>query len=851
MSRLADPTICPDCRADLRPDGSCPGCGLRLSGPLAVDLWHTMLRADGLVEQLRTATATAAATPGAVTAPHETPAPSAVPSAVPPAGPPATPAARRLPSASVPVVLLGLGGLCLLVAAVVFVAVTWSSLGIGARTAILLGVTALVATAAALVTRRGLRIASETLWVVACGMLALDWFGAHSAGLLGLDRLDARHVTGVVGVLVASAGVAATAWSARRGVQLLAPQAVAVLGLLVTVVAEAWTAPHDAAADTVAVAALTLLAWALRRTAPWAAAGAGLWAALSWLLLVGSGADRLSMSAGDQRWWSGLEGWPLLAAAALAVGLVLVLGLPPVRSALGPLAGRAGARAESVLDGVRSVAAGAALVCLALLAVGPLDEPTRDLVIGSCVVGALGLLAALTPPVWARAAAVLAGTGAVALGAVLALRPWQLLSGVVPTDGHASLLVSLPPLLGGPAPWTTIPAGAAALVAAWGATRALPAALRTGVAACVAAAGPAVAGLAVADVVLVAGAPLWAAAVALAVALVAAVAAVAWQQGEPATELTALVAALAVLAPALRLSLASHLLAALLATALALALLAGHRLLRPAFLWEVGPALLAVLAVPFSAFGVAAGMLLAGASADALAFAVAGAAVATGLGARFLARDRVGRDGMELVSLPVGLAAVALAPTAATAGLVATVVGSAVCLLAVVDSLVWVGWLGSAVLALATLLRVSADVTAPEVVSLPAAALLLAAGTWRMRRDPHVSSVTALGSGLVLALVPSLLLALDEPVSLRGALVGTAALAALAAGVACRWSAPFLVGAVTTGVLAVRHLWPVAEALPRWVAFGSVGLVLLLVGTTWESRRRDLAAAARYLRALR
>ena len=851
MSKLADPTVCPDCRTGLQPDGTCPGCGLRLAGPLAVDLWHTMLRADGIVERLRATSvgAPAVAHPGgAPTTPAAAAAGRPV-GAVRPGTAPAGPSPRRLPSASVPVVLLGLGGLCLLVAAVVFVAVTWSSLGIGARTAILLGVTAVVAAAAAVVTRRGLRIAAETLWVVACGMLALDWLGAHSAGLLGLDRLDGRHVTGIVGVLVATAGLAAVLWSARRNMRLVAPQVVAVLGVLVTLVAEAWAGPHPALADTVAVPVLAALVWALRRAAPWTAAGVGVWTAVSWLAVAGSGVDRLSASSGDRAWWSTLEGWPLLAAAGLAIGAWLALTVPSVRSFVTPLARSIGA--DGLVDVLGSLVVGAALVCLSLLVIGPLDDPARDLVVGAGVVTGLGLLAVVTPPVWSRAAGALAGSGTLVLTGLLAVRPWQVLAEGTPADGQAPLLAPLAPFVGGLPPWATLPVGAAVLVAAWGALHALPSTWRVRVAPCLAAAGPAVAGLAVADVVLVANAPLWAGALALAVALAASVLATAWLQGDPAAELAGLVATALLLAPAARLSLASHLLEALLATLVTLVLLAGHRLLRPAFLWEVGPTLLAVLAVPSSALGVAAWMQVAGGSDRAVAFAVAGVAVAAGLGARFLARDRVGRDGMELVSLPVGLAAVAAAPTAASAGLVATVVGSAICLLAVLDSLVWVGWLGSAVLGAATLLRVAAGVSAPEVVTLPAAALLLGAGVWRLRRDPGVSSITALGSGLALALLPSLLLALDEPVSLRGALIGIASIAVLAAGVACRWAAPFLAGAATTAVLAVRHLWPVAEALPRWVAFGTVGLLLLLVGITWESRRRDLAAAARYVRALR
>ena len=52
MSRLVDPTICPDCRAPLDAAATCIGCGLRISGPLASELWSVMVRADALVERL-------------------------------------------------------------------------------------------------------------------------------------------------------------------------------------------------------------------------------------------------------------------------------------------------------------------------------------------------------------------------------------------------------------------------------------------------------------------------------------------------------------------------------------------------------------------------------------------------------------------------------------------------------------------------------------------------------------------------------------------------------------------------------------------------------------------------------
>jgi hypothetical protein len=181
-----------------------------------------------------------------------------------------------------------------------------------------------------------------------------------------------------------------------------------------------------------------------------------------------------------------------------------------------------------------------------------------------------------------------------------------------------------------------------------------------------------------------------------------------------------------------------------------------------------------------------------------------------------------------------------------------TIVGTAICVIAVTardrDLL---GWAGAVVLGAATVMRIDADVRAPELYTLPAAALLIAFGAWRLFGEPETSSFRMLGSGLTLALLPSLLLALDEPVSLRGALIGAAGVLVLAAGVQQRLAAPFILGAATSAVLAVRHLGPVAEAVPRWISLGGVGLVLLMVGVTWEARRRDAATAQRYLAALR
>src|ERR1044071_9158004 len=145
MTRYADPNRCPDCGRTIVPEApSCPACGLSLSGPLARQLFVTLTRADELLVTLR---ATPVARPPASI-------PALPPIAAPPARTPVRPRAS-LSAASVPKILLTLGAGCLLVAALVFLAVTWSVLGVGGRTATLVGFTAIAGGLTSVVANRG------------------------------------------------------------------------------------------------------------------------------------------------------------------------------------------------------------------------------------------------------------------------------------------------------------------------------------------------------------------------------------------------------------------------------------------------------------------------------------------------------------------------------------------------------------------------------------------------------------------------------------------------------------------------------------------------------------------------
>jgi len=162
------------------------------------------------------------------------------------------------------------------------------------------------------------------------------------------------------------------------------------------------------------------------------------------------------------------------------------------------------------------------------------------------------------------------------------------------------------------------------------------------------------------------------------------------------------------------------------------------------------------------------------------------------------------------------------------------------------------GWPGGVLLAAATWVRLAdLGVEAPEAYTLPSAAALLILGVARLRRDRTAPTARALGPGLVLATVPSLLWTLVEPVSARAVLLGAGCLVLVLVGARLRWSAPLVVGSTVGALLVLRELMPYAAAVPQWVLIGIAGTLLTVVGITWEHRMRDLRYSAGYLRRLR
>src|SRR4051812_17300395 len=231
MTTYADPTRCPDCRAVLPHDPQvCRVCSLPLTGATAVSLFRTFQEADRLLgvlrEQKRPAgvganAAAAERTPGShlegiapYPALHESPriAPS-----------------PRVQGSSVPGILLSLGALCLLVAAVIFMAYAWRWLGVGGRTVVLVVLTGVSLGLSVGLLRRLLVKAAESLSVIGLGLLAIDVAGARHAGWLG--SVDDQQVTLVTGTVVATGALLLLVASASR--PLYAPAVIAPLAVIV------------------------------------------------------------------------------------------------------------------------------------------------------------------------------------------------------------------------------------------------------------------------------------------------------------------------------------------------------------------------------------------------------------------------------------------------------------------------------------------------------------------------------------------------------------------------------------------------------------------------------------------
>ncbi|MCD4534198.1 hypothetical protein LRP67_08910 [Nocardioides sp. cx-169] len=797
MTRYGDPSACPDCRASL-PTGAerCPSCDLPLTHPVAAELLATLTYADHLLARLRAVGAAPAAA-----------------SFVPPVGPMPRAAARRtgVRAASVPKILLGLGAFCLLVAAVIFLAVAWSWLGVGGRTAVLVTLTAAAGAAGTWFARRRLRVAGEALTAVSLGLLVLDVVGADNAGWLG--ERSAPGLALAVGATVATVSLGLALLPTR----LVAPQLATVAGVGVTAMAAFDLTDGSLWLATAVVLVFAGLAGLGQRTTltplMWSAV---VGATVSWIVLTSS-----ALSATDTgvitfaSVWAG-PGWALLAASALVL-LPLVLH-----------------RARETA--VAAVASAASMLSLTLAV------PFVDDGVTTVAVVALGLLVTwiclslALPRAWsvvARVPATLAAVPVAVVAATLATEAALRVLEAGQVDGAAVLLSDA-------APWANpallVPSVAAllVLVAAWLPRTRGTAGLVTGAAALAAAS---VGTLALYPV------PLWTVVTALALAGAGLVAdSLRRETGAPET------------------------LVGLGGLAVSLVAARGSEVLVTVDLGLLTAAAVALLALGWAPESQPLGDLLLPSALAALMWSAAGLAgievldravpILVVVGLLAIARPHVELEASAAVAAATaaGASLVAAHDTATAASLHLTVAG----VLVTATSLVHerrrpLAVPGGALLLLATWVRLAdLGVEAPEAYTLPLAVVLMLVGLRRVRRDPDASTGASLTPGLVLGTLPTLLWVLaGDPVSPRAVLLGAGCLTLVLAGTRLRWSAPLVVGATAGAVLAARELAPYVAETPQWVVLGVAGALLTVVGVTWERRLVELRQASAYLERLR
>jgi hypothetical protein len=793
---------CPDCRVPLTGTATCAGCGLPLRGPQAARLWQVdvdLSRLDAaraaLLDERRSLLA-------ALRDLHVAAA--------------ARTARREWTPKRVQNALLVLGGVLLAVAAAVFAAVTYDRLGVAGRAGVLLVLTAVAAVAAPRLARRGLGATAETLAAVALALGALDAWGLRRLGVgAELDDLPWLAATAAslavlsggyaaaVGLRVARVGAAGLAHvAAGAGVAALEPSAGTASVLLTAV----------AAADLGALALMERRR-GLRDLHAWVTVLAA---------VTGLTALALALVAGEPGQGAlALAGCAALAtaAAALAGGRLrlLLAAAPAVLLAVAAVSLGQDELAERWLP----VLAGTVALAAAAVAAGLPRAERRGPLAGAWLVAA-ACCAAVAEPV----AAALAGPG------LWLTDPWTLVPG---TDARAAV----------------------APLAAWTGTGTVPLVL---------ALAAAVAGLTAAllDRRAVPAAVLLATTAAL-------VLPVALDLPFAAALLTLLALAAAALATAAALRARGRVveaLGALLASLAAGVLAAAWSVADQGATLAVLPAVAALLAVAARPSAGAVRQVAAG-----LAGAAAGAELAAAGAAGGLAGDQVG--GLLLVGPAVLLGASVLLPRVrpgleAAAGTLAV---AAVALAAGDPG--WLSWVlaGLGLVALAAALPADRRVLAPagallltasswvrlaqagvdhpEPYVLPLAALALLLGHLRSRRDSDLGSHAAYGPGLGLLLLPSLLATVVDDGLARPLLLGATALVVVLLGARARLQAPLLLGGATLVAVSLHLLAPYTTAVPRWTSIGAAGTLLLVVGATFEQRRREVSALHERYAALR
>lgn len=742
-----------------------------------------------------------------------------------PVGPPAgTGAAARRPEATAPGVqnvLLVLGGVLLTIAAIAFTLVSWGHLGIAGRALVLGALTVCALGAPVALLRRGLRSTAEAVAALGTALTVLDAYALHEVAFPGTDG---------AGYTATASAVLAALWAVygvRLGLRHPLPLAVATAHL-----------PLLLGAIAVGAGPYTLTAVSLATAAGGAAVA--LRAALLPVRIVavtgalGTGAAGV-LSAGWLCWSASGPGPAARAAALLLVAAALAL-----------VAGRFVPRPEISVG-----AAFAAGLCVVAGAGGVLRVTVPgEWTVPGCLACAIALLATertrLHHPLrqgLVRASAAVQGfavlwTLPLVAGCVLgpAVRGAGAWSGT-PRDFRDAVFAGLPrPPYAGTAP-LVLAVVAAVLVVAGHRTARRPA---------VTVAAP-VLGWAAALVLPVVlqlpyAAGLMAHAVVVAAALFFAVRLGRADKRPSPPSLTALLLALVTSVGLALVSLASE--PATIAVLGTLTVLFAAAGLRPGPAPFAAPAALCHATALACAIGASAGRPPHHTALLVLVVPAVAALIASRTGGSRTGGSRATVP-VEVAGAAAGLLALALAaPEPPMLALVLSLCGAVAAATALRPERRAAGWAAAALFLLATWVRLAAwDVAAPEAYTLPVTGPALIVGLLRRRRDAAVSSWTAYGSGLAVTLVPSLLAAWDDQHWLRPLALGVAALAVTLAGARHRLQAPLVLGPGVLALVALHELTPylaqVVGALPRWAPPAVAGLVLLVLGATYEQRLRD------------
>jgi len=855
---MPDPYHCPDCHAtlvDIDGVGGCPRCGFSAADPRATRIWQIDTQIAGLaheraglLELMRHERAGAPPTalePAPATPPVPAPRPHRV---------------RR--AMSVQAVLVTVGAVLLVVAGIVFAAVTWERLGAAGQAGVLAVVTATAATATLLTARRRLVATAEALSVVTAGFALVDVHAARvalaptgtwqpvwavglavvAAGLVALGRVGHLRVPAVLGAAVAQAPLVVLATMAAAPVP-------AALGALVVVAAVDHLVAHRLEGSPwawlpdptrIALLVLGVTAWVSGAlfAIPWALGGATpdittieQWWGVAVLVVATAEAVLLALTGGVRR--------PLgvaASAAAMPVGMFASV-------AVVLLAGLSEFGLQVFLTAVPAMVLGASLPALRR------EAAARDLRLRAAQVSA-GVLSAFTILSWA---------GPVIFSVVaplvsLADHGWWA-HGAGATTGSLGITRNLGDADAGGLAWLAVLAavviGTASLLAAFLAVfrpsdalrrAGMPVITGTGcfLAVAVIAAGWSVPVAAVVAVYLLATAALvlvpvwpgrpWRPLVAIAT-LPVAVSAVAWAGSVPALTVAALLALTLVAGAATARGLAGE-----------------HRGWATTFTAITG------LALPATALTLS----LAVGSSTPTAWLVATATASAASAVAWYADRRAPWWSLAVDITSVTLVAVTLVGTAIAGGADALSIGLAVVAVVAAAHVLrpsrrWVatGIASATALVLLWLRLWEGGVRAVEAFTLPAAALLLLAGWRLMVRHRALGSWPALGPGLLVAAAPSVVVAVMQEGVVRPLVLLGVAVMVTVLGAVYRLQAPLLVGAATAVIVAVDQVFPVVAQLPRWLSIGTAGVLLIVLGATFEHRRKQTVDAYHRYRELR